>query len=50
MDIQEIVKIGGKVIEIYEGVFIRENFKTPPFRKFIKELFDLRKKYKDERQ
>ena len=48
VDIQEIVKIGGKVIEIYEGVIYRENFKTPPFRKFIKELFDLRKKYKDE--
>ena len=48
VDIQEIVKIGGKVVEIYEGVIYRENFKTPPFRKFIKELFDLRKKYKKE--
>ena len=27
VDIQEIDKIGGKVIEIYEGVFHRENFK-----------------------
>ena len=43
-----MLKIGGKVIQIYEGVIYRENFKTPPFRKFIKELFDLRKKYKDE--
>ena len=42
VDIQEIVKIGGKIIEIYEGVIYQENFKTPPFRKFIKELFDLR--------
>ena len=48
VDIQEIVKIGGRVVEIYEGVIYRENFKTPPFRKFIKELFDLRNKYKDE--
>ena len=48
VDIQEIVKNGGKIIEIYEGVIYRENFKTPPFRKFIKELFDLRKKYKNE--
>ena len=48
VDIQEIVKIGGKIIQIYEGVIYRENFKTPPFRKFINELFDLRNKYKDE--
>ena len=26
VDIQEIVKIGGKVIEIYEGIIYRENF------------------------
>ena len=32
-DIQEIVKIGGKVIKIYEGVIYRENFKVSPFRK-----------------
>jgi len=48
VDIQEIVKIGGKVIEIYEGVIYRENFKTPPFRNFIKDLFDLRLKYRKE--
>ena len=49
VDIQEIVKIGGKVIEIYEGVIYRENFKVSPFRKVIEKLFALRKKYKDER-
>ena len=48
VDIQEIVKIGGKVIEIYEGVIYRENFKLSPFRKVIDILFKLRKKYKDE--
>ena len=48
VDIQEIIKIGGKVVEIYEGVIYRKNFKSPPFRNFIKELFDLRKKYKNE--
>ena len=26
VDIQEIVKIGGKVIEFYEGIIYRENF------------------------
>ena len=49
VDIQEIVKIGGKVIEIYEGVIYRENFKVSPFRKVIEKLFALRQKYKDEK-
>ena len=48
VDIQEIVKIGGKVVEIYEGVIYRENFKISPFRKVIDILFKLRQKYKDE--
>ena len=39
VDIQEIVKIGGKVVEIYEGVFYRENFKVSPFRIVIEKLF-----------
>ena len=48
VDIQEIVKIGGKVIQIYEGVIYRENFKVSPFRKVIDKLFALRQKYKEE--
>ena len=48
VDIQEIVKFGGEVIEIYEGVICRENFKVSPFRKVIDKLFALRQKYKDE--
>ena len=48
VDIQEIVKIGGKVIEIYEGVIYQEIFKVSPFRKVIDKLFALRQKYKDE--
>ena len=48
VDIQEIVKIGGKVIEIYEGVIHRENFKVSPFKKVIDKLFELRQKYKEE--
>ena len=48
VDIQEIVKIGGKLIEIYEGVIYRENFNISPFRKVIDKLFALRQKYKDE--
>ena len=48
VDIIEIVKIGGIIIEIYEGVIYRENFKISPFRKVIDKLFKLRQKYKDE--
>ena len=48
VDIQEIIEIGGKVIQIYEGVIYRENFKVSPFRKVIDKLFALRQKYKDE--
>ena len=32
-DIQEIVKIGGKVIEVYESDIYREKLKISPFRK-----------------
>ena len=46
VDIQKIVKIGGKVIEIYEGVIYRESYKVSPFKKVIDNLFELRKKYK----
>ena len=49
VDIQEIVKIGGKVIEIYESVIYRENFKVSPLRKVIEKLFVLRQKYKNEK-
>ena len=49
VDIQEIVKIVGEVIEIYEGVIYRDNFKISPLRKVIGKLFALRKKYKDEK-
>ena len=48
VDIQEIIKIGGKMIEIYEGVIYRETFKVSPFKKVIDKLFELRQKYKDE--
>ena len=48
VDIKEIVKIGGKVIEKYERVSYRENFKVSPFKKVIDKLFELGLKYKDE--
>ena len=49
VDIQEIVKIGGKVIDVYEGVIYREIFRVSAFRKDIEKLFALRKKYTDEK-
>ena len=36
------------MIEIYEGVIYRENFKISPFTKIIEKLFVLGKNYKDE--
>ena len=41
VDIQEIVKIGGKVIDICEGVIYRENYKVSPFKKVVDKLFEL---------
>ena len=43
-----IVKIGARLIQIYEGVIYRKNFKISPFRKVIEELFTSKQKYKDE--
>ena len=48
VDIQEIAKIGGKVVQIYGGVTYRENFELSPFKNVIDNLFELRQKYKDE--
>ena len=50
VDICEIGKIGEKVIDFYEGVFYRENFKISPFRKDIEKLFALTQNYKDEKK
>ena len=49
VDIQEIVKIGGEVIENYKGVTYLENFKISPFKKVMEKLFAVRQKYKDEK-
>ena len=48
VDIREVVKIRAKVIEIYESVIYRENFKVSPFKKIIDILFELRQKCKEE--
>ena len=48
VDIYEIVKTGEIVIQIYEGVIYRGNFKISPLRKVIEKLFASRQKYKNE--
>ena len=48
VDIQEIIKIGSRVIEIYEGVIYRGNFEINPFEKVITKLLAWRQKYKEE--
>ena len=48
VDFQEIVKTGGKVIEIYEVVVYRESFEITPFRNVIDKLFALGQIYRDE--
>ncbi|ESP02769.1 hypothetical protein LOTGIDRAFT_156714 [Lottia gigantea] len=48
VDIQEIVKAGGRIIRILDGIVYEENFKTPPYRNYILILRDLRNKYKRE--
>ena len=47
VDIEEIVKIGGKVKKIYEQFIYRENFEINPFEGVIYKLFALRLKYKN---
>ena len=49
VNIQEVLKAGGKVIELYQGVICQENFKISSFGRGIEKLFALRQKYKDER-
>ena len=48
VDMQEVIKIGGKVIEICEGFIYRKEFEISPFRGVIDKLFALRQKFKDE--
>ena len=48
VDVQEMAKIGLKVIEIYEGFISRKNFKVSPFKEVTDEVFELRRKFKEE--
>ncbi|ESO90766.1 hypothetical protein LOTGIDRAFT_163648 [Lottia gigantea] len=48
LSLKEIVKAGGKILRILDGIAYEENFKTPPYRDYILILRDLRNKYKRE--
>lgn len=53
VDIQEIVRSGGTILKIYEGIVYENNFKISPFKSYIEKLFNQRleaKKQKDEVQ
>ena len=47
VDIPEVVKIGGKLIEVYWSVIYRKS-EVSPYRKVIEKLFALGQKHKDE--
>ena len=49
VDIQEIVRCGGKILKIYDGIVYEENYKISPFREYVEKLFNLRLKYKEEK-
>ena len=45
IDIQEVNKIGGKVLEIYESVIYRENLRVSLFTEVIDKIFASGQKY-----
>ena len=47
VDFQEIVKIGGNVLEVYESIIYLENFEVSPLKKVIDRLFEVRQNYID---
>ena len=46
VDIQEIVRCGGRVIKINEGIVYTRNMVVNPFNRYIRKLFNLRLEYK----
>ena len=48
VDIQEIVRAGGKILKIHDGFVYEKNYNISPFRKYVSSLFELRLKYKKE--
>ena len=48
VDIQEIVRCGGMIIRIFDGMIFEENFEINPFREFVLDLYTLKAKFKKE--
>ena len=48
VDFQGIVKLGGKVIESFEGITVKENLKKSPSKKFVEKMFESGLKNKEE--
>lgn len=49
VDIQEIVRCGGRIIRIFDGMIFEENFKVNPFRAYILHLYELKANFKREK-
>jgi len=49
VDIQEIVKAGGEILKIHDGFIYEKNYEVSPFRSYVQKLFELRMKYKAEK-
>jgi hypothetical protein len=45
VDIQEIVRTGGTILKIYEGIVYERNLSESPFRSFIDKMFKMRQTY-----
>ena len=43
VDIQGIIKAGGRIIKIYEGIVYEKNLQVNPYKQFVTRLFTLRK-------
>ncbi|PAA48597.1 hypothetical protein BOX15_Mlig030240g1 [Macrostomum lignano] len=48
VDIQEIVRMGGKILKIYSGIVYEKNYDFSPFQNYITNLFEMRKVFKKE--
>jgi len=49
VDIQEIVRCGGKILKIYDGIVYSEIYTESPFKSYVKKMFEYRLKFKSEK-
>jgi hypothetical protein len=48
VDMEEIVKIGGKIIRLFEGIIFESHYEVSPLKNYVEYLFELRMRYKKE--